>query len=59
MQEKEMLVFKGVLLGEMKEEGVTDLFRGEELRCSRTCQGPESMLLYRSGLPMASSVSGF
>ena len=28
------------------------------IQCPRTCQGPESMLLYRSGLPMASSVSG-
>ena len=41
-----------------KKERVTSLSRGDGLQCPRTCQGPESMLLYRSGLPMASSVSG-
>ena len=41
-----------------KKERVTGLSRGEGLQCPRTCQGPESMLLYRSGLPMASSVFG-
>ena len=41
-----------------KEEGVTSLSKGEGLQWPRTCQGPESMLLHRSGLTMASSVSG-
>ena len=63
LREKEVKVFsgdeEGVLQRVEKKEGVTGLFRGEGLRCSRTYQGPESMLLNRSGLPMASSVSGF
>ena len=50
---------EGVLQCVEKKERVTSLSRGEGLQCPRTCQGPESMLLYRSGLPMASSVSGF
>ena len=54
---------KVVVLSWGRDEGeeacpVTSLFRGKGLQCPRTCQGPESMLLYRSGLPMASSVFG-
>ena len=42
-----------------KKERVTSLFRGEGLQCPGACQGPENVLLYRSGFPMASSVFGF
>ena len=62
LREKEVKVSsgdeEGVLHRVEKKERVTSLSRGEGLQCPRTCQGPESMLLYRSGLPMASSVFG-
>ena len=62
-REKKVEVFsgdeEGVLQCVEKKGWVTSLSRGEGFQCPRTCQGPESMLLYRSGLPMASSVSGF
>ena len=46
LREKEVKVFsgdeEGVLQRVEKKEGVIGLFRGKELRCSRTCQGPGS-----------------
>ena len=50
-----------------RRRGLPGVWKREpgESRCRRrtlvprTCQGPESVLLYRSGLTMASSVSGF
>ena len=54
----ELLTRKEVALGRDERRRFTGLFKREELHYPRICQGPESVLLYRSGLTMASSVFG-